>query len=215
MEIKLRYIGHATFTLEFNTTQLIIDPYFANDPFRKIPPAVDFRQLRPKYVFITHEHFDHCDKNAVAFFVKKAGAKVIGPPQLERIFGMKIIKMRAGQELSFEGFTVRATPALHPQSEYPIGFLFDFDGFRIWHAGDTYYDEKLLEISTDVALLPIGGKYTMGPEEAAELANALAVLYAIPMHYGTFEELPGKLEVFMERAKRALVLKPGEVIKLG
>ena len=213
--MEIQYLGHSSFLIQHNGTQIIIDPYFTQGPNRLVKPGADPRELKPRFVLVTHEHFDHCDPQAIRMFVKRSNAKVIGPAPVERKTDLKIVKVRPGMTLKYDDFTLIVTPAFHKQSEFPIGFLLDFDGFRIYHAGDTYYNKKLEDINTDIALLPIGGTYTMDIDEAVKLAHGIGASVTIPMHYQTFENIMADPAEFAKQVKGAVVLPIGEVIELG
>ncbi len=213
--MKLQYIGHATFRIFSDNFDIIIDPYFTQEEFRLIPPAVDYRLLRPTHVLITHEHFDHCDAVAVNFWVRRYGSKIIAPMPVERKLMLKVIKVKPNHRLDFGDFELIVTKAIHPQAEAPVGYILDFDGFRIYHAGDTYFDESFEDISTDIALLPIGGKYTMNVEEAGKMARLIHPKLVIPMHYNTFAEIRADPRELVNYFGRVLILEPGEVIDVG
>mgnify|MGYP000064709504 CR=1 FL=1 len=213
--MEIQYLGHAGFRISHKGTEIIIDPYLTDDSRRLTKPPVDPRELRPNFILITHEHFDHCDVPVVKMLARRFNAKVIGPPPVERKLDFKIVKVRPGNELDYGDFIVRVIPAFHHQSEFPVGFLLDFDGFRIYHAGDTYYDRTLADVNTDIAMVPIGGTYTMNVEEAAKLVKEMSPRVAIPMHYGTFEEIQADPAEFEKLVDNALILKPGEVVEFN
>ncbi len=213
--MEIQYLGHAGFRLFYRGTEIVVDPYFTPDQRRREPAKFDFRTLKPQFVLITHEHFDHCDEQVVRMFAEKLGSKVIGPPPVERKLGFKIIKVRPGNKLDYPNFTLKVMPAFHHQSEFPVGYLLDFDGVRVYHAGDTYYNAELGKINTDVALLPIGGHFTMDMEEALKLAEEMAPRIVIPMHFSTFEQIQADPYEMAKRSDRVVVLKEGESIEVN
>jgi len=212
--VEIQYLGHASFRVVQNGTEILIDPYFSNDNKRKEPAKFDFRDLKPKFILITHEHFDHCDPQVVSILADKFKSKIIGPPPVERVLNRTVIKVRPGTKLEYPDFTLRATPAFHHQSEFPIGYLLDFNGLRLYHAGDTYYDKELAKINTDVALLPIGGNYTMTGEEALKLAEEMGPRIIIPMHYNTFDEIKADPFELAKKTDKIVVLKVGEILEV-
>ncbi|HDR53365.1 MAG TPA: metal-dependent hydrolase [archaeon] len=214
--MELQYLGHSGFYIQHEGLNILIDPYLSQDDKREDEPAVDPRTLTPNFILLTHEHFDHCDVAVVNMLSKRHSAKVLGPPQVDRVLGQKVIKVRPGNELKYDKFMLRIIPAFHHQSEFPVGYLMDFNGFRIYHAGDTYYDDKLAHVNTDVALLPIGGTYTMNVEEAAQLANRIAARMTVPMHYNTFGNIKADPQAFCKLVKegKCAVMQPGEVMKI-
>ncbi|MBR9689818.1 MAG: metal-dependent hydrolase [Candidatus Altiarchaeota archaeon] len=212
--MEIQYLGHSGFRIVHKGTEILIDPYFSNDDKRSTEAEFDFRHLKPKFILITHEHFDHCDVGTVSVLAKKFNAKIIGPPPVERKFNSKIIKVRPGTKLEYDNFSIRAVPAFHHQSEFPIGYLLDFNGLRVYHAGDTYYDSELTKINTDVAILPIGGEYTMNAAEALKLAEEMGPRIIIPMHFDTFDEIKADPFEMAEKSDKVVVLKVGEVLEV-
>ena len=212
--MEIQYLGHSSFRVVHKGTEILIDPYFSNDDKRLKPAEFDFRNLKPNFILITHEHFDHCDVEVIKVLADKFKPKIIGPPPIERKLARKIIKVRPGNHLEFDNFKLRAVPAFHQQSEFPIGYLLDFDGLRLYHAGDTYYDKELEKINTDVALLPIGGNYTMTGEEALKLAKEMGPRIIIPMHYDTFKEIQADPFELAKVTEKVVVLKVGEILEV-
>ncbi len=220
--MELQYLGHAGFRISQGALEILIDPYLSRDSRRedmpKTGPEVDPRMLRPSHILLTHEHFDHCDVPVVTMLAKRHSAKVIGPPPVDRKLGFNVIKVRPGNSLDFDGFKLRVIKAFHHQSEFPVGFLIEIGELRIYHAGDTYYDSGLGRINTDIALLPIGGTYTMDIDEAVKLANEIHPQIAVPMHFNTFGNIKADPAEFcrkLEGVCKCAVMKPGEVMKLG
>ncbi|MBR9681137.1 MAG: metal-dependent hydrolase [Candidatus Altiarchaeota archaeon] len=212
--MEIQYLGHSSFRVVNKGIEILIDPYFSNDNKRLKPTEFDFRNLKPNFILITHEHFDHCDSEIVGILADKFNSKVIGPPPVERKLGRKIIKMRPGNHLEYETFKIRAVPAFHKQSEFPIGYLLDFEGLRLYHAGDTYYDKELEKINTDVAILPIGGHFTMDGDEALKLAKEMGPRIIIPMHYNTFNEIQADPFELAKLTEKVVVLKVGEILEV-
>lgn len=213
--MDIQYLGHSGFRLIHNRTEIVIDPYLSEDERRVEQPKFDARKLSPDFILITHEHFDHCDPKVVKMLVNKHEPKVIGPPPLERKLGFKMVKVRPGNEFDYDDFILRVVPAFHERSEFPVGFLLDFDGLRVYHAGDTMYDKKLRDVSTDVALLPIGGTYTMNSDEALTLIDEMNPRLVIPMHYNTFDEIRADPYDFAQKNDKIVVLKEGGAMEVN
>ena len=195
---KLTFHGQSTFTVECaDGTRLVIDPYFDDNPLAEIGRAevgaVD-------YVLATHGHYDHfadalpllreTEATLISTFEIAAFAEAQGIA--------KVHPMHIGGGYDFPFGRVKMTAAVHggqvhgdATGQYtttPGGFLMHLDGKRIHHAGDTALtlDMKLLEGKVDVAILPIGDNFTMGPEDAAEAAALIGAKVVIPMHYNTW-----------------------------
>ena len=194
--VKVTWLGHACFLIS-NKDKVVTDPYEARcfpgfyldlDEFKDLLEGVNV-------VLISHEHADH---NYADPF---KGARVVR--------GVEVI----GRKLKVDGVEVEVFEVDHgPGRGRCAGFLFKVDDVKFYHFGDTYrYDkeqmEKLKQVGVDVALVPVGGLYTLGPEEAVEALSIMEPKIAIPMHY----RIPGKMEIvphtvndFLEKAKEKL-----------
>lgn len=222
--MRLRYLGHSAFELVSGDTTLLIDPFITGNPMCPIKAE----ELNPQYILVTHFHDDHVGDTAA--LAKRSGAQVIttfeGGTQLEAD-GVKIHAMAIGGKYAFEFGTVRVFPAIHGYGAaggHAAGFVININGKRIYHSGDTalFSDMKLLngvvEPGIDVALLPIGDNFTMGPEDAAVAVSWINPKVVIPMHWGTFPVLvqdPGEFAAQVQKAGKteAIVLRPGETYK--
>ncbi len=213
--MELQYLGHSGFRIVHEGVEIVIDPYFSRDDRRLDDAEFDPRGLKPNFILITHEHFDHCDIPILKMLIQKHNPKVIGPPPVERKLREKIIKVQPGNKLDYEKFCVRVMPAFHDKSEFPVGYLLDFNGLRVYHAGDTRYDPSLEKVNTDVALLPIGGTYTMDADEALKLVEGMSPRIVVPMHYNTFEEIRADPFAMAQKDERVVVLKVGEALEVS
>ncbi|HET9794459.1 MAG TPA: metal-dependent hydrolase [Thermoanaerobaculia bacterium] len=225
---KLTWLGHAMFSIESKSGQrLVIDPFIEPNP--KFPKGFDLSRV--DVIAATHGHFDHFGGSGLDL-ARRTGATVCAVFELALWLGEKgyekVSGMNKGGSQTIGDFTIHMTQAVHssgtsrgdqnPPSD-PCGYVVEVDGFRIYHAGDTavFSDMALIAemLSPDVALLPIGDFYTMGPASAAKACELLRVAAAIPMHYGTFPALTGTAEAFRaeveERrlATKIFVLEPG------
>jgi L-ascorbate metabolism protein UlaG (beta-lactamase superfamily) len=219
----LTWIGHSCFTLEHDGTRILIDPWIDGNPAATIKSGdvgkVDF-------ILVSHGHSDHfadCVKIA-----KKTGATVISTFELVAFCQKQGVKnghgMNIGGAYLFPFGRVKLTPALHTGSidgddgsftTDCCGFLISLEGGpSIYHAGDTalIMDMQLLQGRVDVAILPIGDNFTMGPEDAARAVEMIQPEVAIPMHYNTFPVIEQNPEGFREMvgdAARVEILQPG------
>jgi L-ascorbate metabolism protein UlaG (beta-lactamase superfamily) len=224
--IKLTYCGHSAFLVEGAGKKLIIDPFITGNPLCTLKKE----ELGVDYVIVTHGHGDHFgDTPAIA---KKSGATIISNFEIASYaekLGCKVHPMHIGGAARFDFGTVKLTIAHHgsclPDGTYggnPTGVFLEIEGRHIYHAGDTglFYDMKLIgDRRVDVALLPIGDNFTMGPEDALEAVKLIRPAVVIPMHYGTFEIVKQDPFAFKESVERetrskCVVLKPGESFEL-
>lgn len=221
--MRIRFLGHSAFEITDGPWNLLIDPFITGNPV--CPVRAD--ELNPQYILVTHFHGDHVgDAAAIA---KRTGATIIttyeGVAGLEQQ-GLKVVGMNLGGKKRFDFGLVRVTMAFHGSGMaggHAAGFVIHLGGKRIYHAGDTalFSDMKLLNgvieaPGIDVALLPIGDHFTMGPEDAAIAVQWIRPKVVIPMHWGTFPMLVQDPAEFISRVQglgetRPVLLRPGEV----
>ncbi len=226
MQIKL--LGHSTVLLTVAGHTVIIDPFVEGNPKAAVPLA-DLLAMDVSTVLITHAHGDHW--GSTMDFLEK-GATLVSS---NAIVGYATAKgAKKGEPLNTGGGVdlpwgrVTLTQAWHdsvfPDGTFggtPAGLLIEAEGKRVYHAGDTclFGDMQYIgERGLDLALLPVGDRYTMGPEEAARSLDLLKPKRAIPIHWGTFPGLTGDPEVFVQGAKargvESHVMQPGETIDI-
>jgi L-ascorbate metabolism protein UlaG (beta-lactamase superfamily) len=218
--VKLQWLGHAAWLVEFSKTRMVIDPFLTNNP-RAAMKESDLNNI--DYVLVTHTHFDHVgDAYAIS---RRTGAKIVGMFELsqggekDELGEDHFIGMNKGSQTRFGEVSIGLTAAVHSGNE--SGFVVTGDGKTIYHAGDTalFGDMKYIGelYKPDVALLPTGGFYTMGPREAAVAAGLIKAKYTIPMHYGTFPGIDSDPEEFRKLAgnvTQVKILKPGDVFQI-
>jgi L-ascorbate metabolism protein UlaG (beta-lactamase superfamily) len=222
---RLTWHGHATFTLETDAGQrLMFDPFLDQNP--KSDLTVDDID-RLDYILCSHGHFDHFE-DAVAL-AKRTGATIIGTFELVSFAQSQGAPeghgMNVGGGHDFDFGYVKLTPALHTgtvagdeEGRYTSiahGFWLDMKGKRLYHAGDTalIMDMQLLKGRVDVALLPIGDNFTMGPADAARAVEFIEPRVVIPMHYDTWDLIAQDPESFRAQVggrADVVVLSPGQ-----
>ena len=179
MEPKIIWLGHASFRIEGSLT-IYIDPW----KLKGNPPKADL-------ILITHEHHDHCSLSDVEKIADQDTVIVTEKDSTSKLHGNIDIKTLApGQKVEVKGITIEAVPAynlnksFHPKSRNWIGFVFELDGMRIYHSGDTDCIPEMKEIHADVALLPVSGTYVMDAQEALKAIEFIKPQTVIPMHWG-------------------------------
>ncbi len=224
--MKLTYLGHAAFLMEADGKTVAVDPFLTGNP----TAARAAEEISPGTILLTHAHNDHVgDTVAIA---KRTGATVVATFELgEWLQGQGVegaIDANHGGTVAFDGGTVKLTPAWHTSSYthegqvvapgVPAGLVVRFGGKTVYFAGDTclFGDMKLIgEEGLDVAVLPIGDHYTMGPADAVRAAEFLAAPAVVPCHYDTFPPIKQDVQAFKRllearTSARCLPLKPGE-----
>ncbi len=161
-------------------------------------------------ICITHAHYDHFDPDSIEN-VRKDDTVFIAPVSMAKELEKAAAKEQThlldiGEVLKLEGLTVTALPAynkwkpFHPKRERWLGYLLEMDGIRYYIAGDTDAVKELQEVRCDVALVPVGGTYTMNAKEAAELVGRIGPAAAVPIHYGSIVGKPEDAETFRRLA---------------
>jgi len=205
----LTFHGHATAELQSaGSVRLLIDPFFTDNPLSDVGP--DYFAEGLDYVLLTHGHFDHvadawpAGGSGSLRLLETTGATLIATAEIvgyaNDVLGHAATHaMHIGGGFDFPFGRVRLVTAVHggmvagegagPYTTNPAGILLELDGTRILHAGDTALtrDMELLNGKVDVALLPIGDNFTMGPEDAARAAEMIGPDIVIPIHYNSWD----------------------------
>jgi L-ascorbate metabolism protein UlaG (beta-lactamase superfamily) len=222
---RLTFHGHAAFELETSKgTRIMFDPWLDQNPLADIKVA-DVKTL--DYIMVSHGHGDHFSD--VVELAIKTKATVIATFELAALCQSKGVKNAHGMSIGggyrFPFGYVKLTPALHGTgidggengnfSTMPNGFWVDLGDARVYHSGDTalLMDMHLLAGRVDVAMLPIGDNFTMGPEDAVRAVEFIEPRVVIPMHYNTFDLIKQDPQDFARRVgdrAQVKILKPGE-----
>ncbi|ADH63336.1 beta-lactamase domain protein [Allomeiothermus silvanus DSM 9946] len=219
--LELRYLGHSAVYLSDGKTRIVVDPFLSGNP----TASLKAEELEVDYVLVTHAHGDHWgDSLALA----QKGATIIGTAEIgyyAESKGAKAIPMNIGGKFKAAWGSLKLTPAWHsssfPDGTYggmPTGMILEFGGMKIYHAGDTalFSDMGLIgKHGIDLACLPIGDHFTMGPDDALQALELIRPKAVLPIHYNTFPPIMQDGEAFVARARllgvEGRALKPGEV----
>lgn len=226
--MRIEYLGHAAFYVESDQAKILIDPFLIGSP--SYDGYLD-RFNDVDYIFVTHGHGDHIGDSVQ--IAKASGATIISNFEIVNHlgkFGVQCHAMHIGGRFKFPFGTVKMTPALHGsgiQTENglitggnPAGFVIELEGKKLYHAGDTglTMDMKLLEIEElDIAMLPIGGNFTMDIADALRAVTFIKPKKVIPMHYDTFDVIKAEPMAFvngLESGVEGIILKSGESYSL-
>ena len=222
MPTTLTFHGQSTFQIDNGTHSMLIDPFFTDNPVAKLQAS----DIICTHIGITHGHFDHfVDCESIA---KSNNATVFGAFEiceyLQEEGHQQCEPGNPGGRIETEFGAVSFTQAFHSSSfkgrymGMPCGLVIEFDGAVFYHAGDTamFSDMELIgEIfQPDVAMLPIGDRFTMGPEMAAAAAEMIGAPTAIPMHYNTWPAIEVDVERFAPQGVEVLVMEPGDTLEM-
>ncbi|MHA6260665.1 metal-dependent hydrolase [Sporosarcina sp. CAU 1771] len=226
--MQLSYHGHSIVKIKTGDFTILIDPFITGNKLTDLLVENE----KPDVILLTHGHNDHVgDTVAIA---KACDALIVAPNELAIYLGWRGVRthgMNLGGAKTFEFGTVKFTQAFHSSSYtteeneiiytgMPAGILFMAEGKTIYHAGDTALFMEMEQIGKrhpiDVAFLPIGDNFTMGPEDAAYAVELLKPKYAVPIHFNTFppiEQDPNEFKKLVEECE-VKILEAGEIIEL-
>jgi L-ascorbate metabolism protein UlaG (beta-lactamase superfamily) len=224
---KITFLGHAAFSIEHDGRTVLVDPFLTGNP--KAAATAD--EVAADAIFLTHAHGDHVgDTVAIA---KRTGATVVAIVELAAELGEagveNVLDPNIGGTVDLDWVSVRLTPAWHTgvsnggTATTPAGLVIEIGGKRIYHLGDTGLFSDLALPSKrghiDLAIVPIGGHYTMDRFDAVVAADFLKADQIIPCHYDTFPPIETDAAAFKQDVQDAgyaevLVLAPGETHEL-
>ncbi|MBI2806957.1 MAG: metal-dependent hydrolase [Planctomycetes bacterium] len=228
MTTRIRWLGHAAMALDTAGSKILIDPFFTGNPKAVIRAA----EAEADFILISHGHGDHVGDSVE--IAKRTGATVISNYEIACWLEQKGLTKVHGQQHG-GGFNhpfgrVKLTLAFHGSAlpdgsngGNPCGFLIYLkDGKKIYHAADTglFGDMRLIgEEGIDLAILPIGDNYTMGPDDSIRAIKLIQPKQVIPIHYDTFPIIAQDAQAWAARVKaetsaQAIVLQPGQEITL-
>jgi L-ascorbate metabolism protein UlaG (beta-lactamase superfamily) len=223
-QMQLRYLGHSAIALSDGDTHVLVDPFLTGNP----KAAVSADDVQATHVLLTHGHADHYgDTVAIA---KRTGATVVALVEIaDEIAEQGVADVRdpnIGGTVTFDWGWVKLVPAWHTSRTpngtvtVPAGMLIEFAGTLVYHLGDTALFSDLQLIArrgnqVDVALVPIGGHYTMDRIDAVTAVEFIQPRVVIPVHYDTFPPIETdaqafKADVESQTGAKVAILAPGE-----
>src|SRR4051795_12409621 len=227
--MDIRFLGHSCFELSDGTVRVLVDPFLTGNP--KAAATAD--EVQPDVIALTHGHQDHYGD--VIDIAKRTSATVVALTEIGgEIEGEgveNVIAPNFGGTAKFDWGWVKLVPAVHTSTtpkgtvSPPAGLLIDFQGTVVYHLGDTALFSDLALVAkrgnpVDVALVCIGGHYTMDRWDAVEAVNLIGAKQVIPCHYDTFPPIETDAQAFKADAEAAtssevVVLDPGQTHSVG
>jgi L-ascorbate metabolism protein UlaG (beta-lactamase superfamily) len=208
MNTVITWHGHAGFSIK-NGIEIIIDPFINGNPLAR----EKLEDLKADLILVTHGHFDHAGD--AAKLAKITGSPILCSFELSEILkkeDVETIDINPGGTVEFKGINVTAVPAIHSSSYKGLyagasmGYIIENKEIKIYHAGDTtlFRDMELINsmYHPDLAMVPIGGHYTMDVDGSIEALKMLHPKIAIPMHYNTFPAIRANPSDFKKKAEK-------------
>ena len=220
--MDIRFLGNPDFELSDADTKVLIDPFLTGNP----KAAADPGELEPTTILLTHGHVDHLGDTVD--IAKRTGAPVVAMVELAQEIGeegVEVFDPNLGGTVEFDWGWVRLVPAWHSSTTpkgtvtTPAGLVVHFGGKTTYHLGDTALFSDLALVSRrdkiDVALMCIGGHYTMDRHDAVVAADLIKADTVIPCHYNTFPPVETDVQAFKsdvesQTSSKVVVLEPGE-----
>ena len=216
--MNVKYLGHSAFLIKTNSEGILIDPYL--DYSKEYSDLEKFKQENIKTIFVTHGHSDHF--GSAIEISKLIKATIVGVFELGNYClkkGADAIPAALGGRLKFSWGSATLVPAQHssslPDGSYmgvACGVVLNIEGKNIYHAGDTSLSAEMNVISEfyapTISMLPIGGHYTMGIDEACYAAKILGSEIVIPMHYNSFPPIKIDIKEFVDKFQTVMGFAP-------
>jgi L-ascorbate metabolism protein UlaG (beta-lactamase superfamily) len=222
MAVDVRYLGHSCFELSAGGATVLVDPFLSDNP----KAAVSADEVQPDVILLTHGHFDHIGDTVD--IAKRVGAPVVAIAEVANEIGgqgVEVFDPNLGGTVQFDWGWVKLVPAWHTAvtpsgtPHTPAGLLIHIGDRLVYHLGDTCLFSDLQLIArrgdkVDLALVPIGGHYTMDRYDAVTAVGFIEPQQVIPCHYNTFPPIETDAEAFKSDVQNAgfsevLVVEPG------
>jgi len=193
---SVTWFRNSAFRWQGEGLTLYLDPWGITDP----TPA--------DIILITHAHYDHLAPDDIEK-IRTSRTKIVGPADVAEELSGDVTVVAPGDDVEVAGVKAQCVPAyniaeerldFHPDRNRWVGYILDLAGTVYYHAGDTDHIPELEAVRSDVAFLPVGGTFTMDPQQAAGLAKAMSPGLAVPMHYGFVAGSPADGPAFRDAA---------------
>jgi len=226
--MEIRFLGHACFELSEGDARVLVDPFLTGNPKAAVGPD----EVDPTHILLTHGHADHIGDTVP--LAQRTGAPVVAIVELAGEIGEEGVETfdpNLGGTVEFDWGWVRLVPAWHTSTtpkgtvNTPAGLVINLGGKTVYHLGDTALFSDLQLVSRrdeiDVALMCIGGHYTMDRQDGVQAADLIGAHEVIPCHYDTFPPIETDAQAFKSdveqrtsyesrKAEKVVVLQPGE-----
>lgn len=221
---SVTYLGHSCFQVKLGNIVMLFNPAVA-DPLggnrRLVASSLAHHAVREcDMIFLTSEEPSSCEPDTVKEISDRCYSSVVAPrPALAKlgISDRFKVDVRTGDKFTVKGIDVEVVKAVHPQSQYPVGYLVKGDGISVYHAGDTYSFTDMGRIKCDIALVPIGGGSMMDPFAANSMIKEMRPKVAVPMSYNTYDKIQQDANEFVSDLgglTKGVALKPGQELRL-
>ncbi|MFH1407289.1 MAG: MBL fold metallo-hydrolase [Candidatus Omnitrophota bacterium] len=175
---NIHWLGHSAFRIDAGGKTIYVDPY---NIFKG--PVADI-------ILITHAHYDHCSPDDVKK-IQGPNTVIVATQDSAKKFKGNIRVVKPFEKINISGIDIETVPAYnlnkpnHLKQSGWVGYIIDVNGVKVYHAGDTDYIPEMNTLKLDIALVPVGGTYTMDANEAAKFVNTVKPKIAVPMHWGS------------------------------
>lgn len=176
---KIKHLSHATVKIELSGKNIFVDPW-------KIPLGIEKADI----ILVTHPHYDHYSEDDIQKIVKDTTIILSTKEVIEQTSVKNKKILLPNEEVKIDDIIIRGFPAyninkpFHKKENNWLGFIIKYKEVSIYVAGDTDVIDEMKRLKVDIAILPVGGTYTMTDKEAAQLVNLIKPAYAIPIHFG-------------------------------
>jgi L-ascorbate metabolism protein UlaG (beta-lactamase superfamily) len=205
MAVRLTWLGHASVKITSASSTIYIDPWKIHTPAQ-----------HADIVLLTHDHYDHYSQ-ADLKAVSDASTRIVAPMSAPLVTD----RITPGKTMKIKDVSIQATPAynlgksFHPKTNGWVGYVVTIGGKKIYHLGDTDRIPEMKGLVVDVALMPVGGTYTMDAKEASDAIKDINTIYAIPIHYGDIVGSRRDAEEFAGLCSCDVrILNPGEYLDI-